>query len=131
MTKICDELTETIDTQTLSPYNIPKINVEAFKMNFNITDSDSTGIFAILVGWGKVDLILSIGATILTTLVQIVLAMAVYRDAKRLQTLTFLDPVLWCVATLVGGVITAGIYWTIHHSRLNPAIAAGSTDNNE
>ena len=115
-----NELTETVDTQTLSPYNMRKINMEMSKMKFNITDLNPTSIFVISVVPG-----------ILTILVHIVFAVAVYQDAKRLQTLTFLGPVLWCVVTLVGGVITAGIYWVMHHSLLNPAIVADSTDSNE
>ena len=88
--------------------------------NFNTMGSGPTGFFVI-----------SLVIPILTALVHIVFAVAVYRDAKRLQTLIFLGPVLWCVATLVGGVMTVGIYWAIHHSRLNPAIAVGSTDRDE
>ncbi len=99
-------------------------------MNFDITDLD-TGVLAALssvtVFWGIVVAVLGI-------LVNIVFAIAVYRDAVRLdqtRALIIAGPAIWGIATLFGGVVTAAIYWTMHHSRLNPDIPIASTENEE
>lgn len=99
-------------------------------MNFDITDLD-TGVLAALssvtVFWGIVVAVLGI-------LVNIVFAIAVYRDAVRLdrtRTLIIAGPAIWGIATLFGGVVTAAIYWAMHHSRLNPDIPIASTENEE
>lgn len=94
-------------------------------MEFDFTNSDPTSIFAV-----------AIGVSILTSLVHIICAVAVYKDAARLKrrqalAIVGIGPAIWCVATLVGGVMTAGIYWVLHHSRLNPAIPASSTESDE
>lgn len=63
-----------------------------------------------------------IGIGVLTVLVHIIFAFAVYRAADRFaktRATIFVSPEMWFLATLVGGVITAGIYWAMHHSRLN------------
>lgn len=99
-------------------------------MNFDITDLDS-GVLAALssvtVFWGIVVAVLGI-------LVNIVFAIAVYRDAVRLdrtRTLIIAGPAIWGIATLFGGVVTAAIYWAMHHSRLNPDIPIASIENEE
>lgn len=71
---------------------------------------------------------------ILTVLIHIVFAIAVYRDATRLdrvRTLIIAGPAIWGIATLIGGVITAAIYWAMHHSRLNPDIPIAPTETTE
>lgn len=59
--------------------------------------------------------------------VHIALALAVRSDAAQLRDHrlgpVFLGPSLWGVAVLLGGVLTAGLYWIIHHSTLRPAAA--------
>ena len=55
--------------------------------------------------------------------IHVVFAIGVYKDAVRLQRelnhpVLFVPVEIWAIATLVGGVITAGIYWVIHHSTL-------------
>ena len=86
------------------------------------------GLFAFLGGlWG-------IAFVILTVLIHIVFAIAVYRDATRLdrvRTLIIAGPAIWGIATLIGGVITAAIYWAMHHSRLNPDIPIAPTETTE
>jgi len=61
---------------------------------------------------------------ILLVIVQVAFAIAVYSDALALER-TQREPVLviasiWGLATLVGGVFVAGLYWFIHHSTLFP-----------
>ena len=102
-------------------------------MKFNVTDSDW---FAFMKIWSEINLFWSVGVAILTVLVPIVFAVAVYRDATRLNcgqalVIAGVGPIIWCVATLVGGVITAGIYWAMHHSRLNSAIPVSFAESNE
>ena len=86
------------------------------------------GLLAFLGGlWG-------IAAVILTVLIHIVFAIAVYRDATqldRVRTLIIAGPAIWGIATLIGGVITAAIYWAMHHSRLNPDIPIAPTETTE
>lgn len=53
--------------------------------------------------------------------VQLGLAIAIYDDAAKIKTSQQpmeIGPWLWAWATLVGGVITVGIYWFIYHSKL-------------
>ena len=103
-------------------------------MKFNITDSEFTGLFAFLAAWGQVVGLWAVGVAILTVLIHIVFAIAVYRDATRLdhtRALIIVGPGIWCIATLIGGVITAAIYWAMHHSRLNPDIPIAATETTE
>lgn len=101
-----------------------------------MTASDLTGLLSFMKVWSEIHLFWSVGVSILTVLVHLVFAVAIYRDAIRLkyrQTLVIagVGPAIWCVATLVGGVIIAGIYWALHYSRLNPAIPTASTESDE
>ena len=103
-------------------------------MKFNITDSEFTGLFAFLAAWGQVVGIWAVGIAILTVLIHIVFAIAVYRDATRLdrtRALIIVGPGIWGIATLISGVITADIYWAMHHSRLNPDIPIAATETTE
>lgn len=53
--------------------------------------------------------------------VQIGLTVAVYGDARRIDTARLrlgIGPGLWAGATLIGGVVAVGIYWIIYHSSL-------------
>lgn len=60
---------------------------------------------------------------ILTAIVHVGFALAVWSDShllwKQLRRKTFLvGGGLWALATLLGGVFVAAIYWLIHHSTL-------------
>ncbi|RBP46180.1 hypothetical protein DES53_102566 [Roseimicrobium gellanilyticum] len=62
---------------------------------------------------------------LLTGIVHLCFAFAVWNDAGLMAKLhhrgTFLvGGFLWALATLVGGVFVAGVYWAIHHSTLRP-----------
>ncbi len=99
-------------------------------MDFNIINWD-TGF---LVALAPVTVVWGIIAAVFGILIKIVFAIAVYRDAVRLdqtRTLIIAGPLIWAVATLFGGVVTAAIYWAMHHSRLNPDIPIASTEDGE
>ncbi len=72
-------------------------------------------------------------ALILTLIVDVLLAIAVYRDAAKLVREGgrpfLIGPVLWAVVTIAWGLAAVAVYWAIHHSNLNPFIAkTGHTD---
>lgn len=58
----------------------------------------------------------------INVIIHVVFAGAVARDAGRLyhigQRPALVSGATWAFATLIGGVITATIYWFIHHSTL-------------
>ena len=57
--------------------------------------------------------------------VHICFALAVLTDSGRLpggREPILVGPAIWFLATLFGGVITAIIYWGMHHSRLNESV---------
>lgn len=101
-------------------------------MKFQLTDTDPSALFAILAGWTHGAAVWGIGVAVLTVLVNILFALAVYRDAKRLRVRIFVGPGIWCLATLIGGVVPATLYWALHHSRLNQdvPIAPAETEDN-
>ena len=72
---------------------------------------------------------------VLTVIVHFVFGYGVYVDALRLfkrgRRLFFVKPRIWFFATLIGGVFVAGIYWVLHHSRLNPSIELQQMQNDE
>ena len=99
-------------------------------MNLNIIDLDD-GFWAAL---GSVTVLWGIVVAVLGILVHVVFAIAIYRDAVRLdrtRTLIIAGPIIWGIATLFGGVVTAAIYWAMHHSRLNPDIPIAATETTE
>ena len=61
----------------------------------------------------------------LTLIVHVAFALAVLRDANRLSAAgtepTLVTPIVWALGTLLGGVLSAAIYWLIHHSTLKRA----------
>ena len=64
-------------------------------------------------------------AGVLTLILHVVLAFAVFADSqllwKHLRRKTFLvGGAIWALATLIGGILTVGLYWLIHHSALRP-----------
>ncbi|MEO1529895.1 MAG: hypothetical protein AAFX06_31155 [Planctomycetota bacterium] len=72
------------------------------------------------------EIISSIGFLMLVV-VHLALGGAVYTDAKlrdKSGELAFVWPIVWCFATVVGGIIAGAVYWLIHYSVLNPSVAA-------
>lgn len=59
---------------------------------------------------------------VVNALVHVIFAGAVARDAGELYKLgqrpALVSGASWAFATLLGGVVIAGIYWFIHHSTL-------------
>jgi hypothetical protein len=58
-------------------------------------------------------------------------AIGVLGDAEQQQKLrqrrtVFVGAWMWALATFLGGVTVAGIYWLIHHSTLRPSEATQS-----
>ena len=67
-------------------------------------------------------IIVVIASWTLTIIVHICFSVAVSDDARNLpdgREPIFVGPGIWCLATLLGGVFVAAVYWAIHHSRLN------------
>ena len=63
-----------------------------------------------------------------TAIVHVGFALAVLNDSYSLlrhhrRNTTLVGGSLWALATLLGGVFIAAIYWLIHHSTLRPHIA--------
>ena len=80
-------------------------------MTFNVSD-DFGGVVALF----------AIVSVLLTAIVHIAFALAVLRDANRMTAAgtdpAFVHPAVWGMATLLGGVVPAALYWAIHHWRL-------------
>ncbi|MDR3403449.1 MAG: hypothetical protein P4L99_13210 [Chthoniobacter sp.] len=62
---------------------------------------------------------------VLTAVVHISFSLAVWNDSRRLSHYLgrrpfFVGRGIWGLATLLGGVFVAAIYWLIHHSTLRP-----------
>jgi ATP/ADP translocase len=59
---------------------------------------------------------------VINAILHLIFAGAVARDGGRLNKLSLqtalVSAPVWAFATLVGGVVTAAIYWFIHHSTL-------------
>ena len=75
--------------------------------------------------WGIPVGTLAICVSVITLIVHIAFAVAVFRDAARLPASRkpiFVGRIIWLLVTLIGGVFVAGIYWTMHHSRLNESV---------
>ncbi len=66
---------------------------------------------------------------IITIIVHISFAKGIYQDTRRIGTPSFVSPIIWVLATVIGGVFAAAIYWVMHHSRLNPSVGNSSPNN--
>ena len=74
--------------------------------------------------FGGLTQLLAIASLVLNFLLHLFLTIGVYSEASdrsiRGRKLWFIGPFLWAFATFVGGVLTAAIYWLMHHSTLGP-----------
>lgn len=65
---------------------------------------------------------LGIAVAVATVFVHCMFAIGIALDARRRENagdrLEFVGSVTWCIATLLGGVFVAGIYWLMHRSSL-------------
>ena len=70
--------------------------------------------------WARYLPAISIIIVVLTVIVHWCFAVAVFLDARRLPRKPILvEPIVWSLATLLGGLFVAFVYWIIHHSHLN------------
>lgn len=70
--------------------------------------------------------VLALCVFVITAVVHIAFAIAVFWDATHLPALRkpiFVGPIIWFLGTLIGGVFVAGSYWIMHHSRLNQSVS--------
>ncbi|RLS58672.1 MAG: hypothetical protein DWH91_02005 [Planctomycetota bacterium] len=60
-----------------------------------------------------------------TFVVHLLLMIGVYREASdrvlRGRKMWFVGPFAWAFLAMIGGVMTAGVYWVLHHSTFSPA----------
>ena len=62
-----------------------------------------------------------------TLVIHVAFALAVLSDANSLGARTALvGPAIWALATLLGGVFVAAIYWALNRSVLTPSYARQS-----
>ena len=91
-------------------------------MNIETFAVDVTGaLWNLPIGW------IAMCASIIMFVANIGFALGVLLDAIRLPASRkpiFVGSILWFLATLVGGVFVAGIYWIMHHSQLNQSLPA-------
>ncbi len=70
--------------------------------------------------------------TLLAAVVHVSFAVAVFLDARRLPRKPILVlPVVWALATLLGGLFVAAVYWVIHHSGLLQRPGVTSTEDSD
>ena len=84
------------------------------------------GLWALPVG------AIAICSSIIVIVVNIGFAVAVFQDATYLRDPRkpiFVGRIIWFLATLIGGVFVVGIYWVMHHSRLNQSVPAPPPEN--
>ncbi len=80
--------------------------------------------FLNIPGLNKLIPILVVAWWTLLIIVHVSLAIAVFQRASALERERARSPlgapIIWALATLMGGVLTVLAYWFIHHSTLSP-----------
>ena len=75
-------------------------------------------------GLGQILSTLGVVTWAIVIVVNVSLAVAVFKSASALErqrgSAPFGAPIIWALATLMGGVLTVLAYWFIHHSTLSP-----------
>jgi hypothetical protein len=61
--------------------------------------------------------------------IHVAFASAVYADIRKLQAgamrIRLIHPFLWVLATVLGGVLTVGVYWIVHNLPSNDRTRVG------
>lgn len=88
-------------------------------MNFSFSSADDDTRELVVAAVVVVNLLVAI--------VHVCFALAVYKNAsgplrRALRKPIFVGPFVWALATLLGGVFVAAIYWGMHYSRLNTTV---------
>ena len=83
-------------------------------MNFNLQGAGDLAPLFLVVG---------IVVAALTVVIHVAFALAVLDYAGRQRTV-LVGPAIWALATLLGEVFVATVYWAIHHSTLRVQAAA-------
>ena len=90
-------------------------------------EADPIGIlWALFIGG------VAICSVVIIIVVHISFAVAVFRDATNLpapRKPISVSPTIWLLATLIGGIFVATIYWIMHHSRLNQSVPVTPPEN--
>lgn len=76
-----------------------------------------------MIGGTEMLIYASIGVAVITALLNIMFALAVYIDAQKLVheddlKTVFVPGPVWAIATLFGGVLIAVGYWLVHRSSI-------------
>ena len=98
--------------------------MDAIEMSFG---ADPIGIlWALFIGG------VAICSVVIVVVVHISFSVAIFRDATSLSSPRrpiFVGPTIWCLATLLGGIFVAAIYWVMHHSSLNRSVPVSPPEN--
>lgn len=92
-------------------------------MNINLS-----GIQFLGLSFMNFSIIWIVGIWILTAIVHLAFASAVFKDAQRNKNRVFVLPGVWYIATLLGGVFVVAVYWVMHHSSLNSSNTNTTTE---
>ncbi|MCY4402044.1 MAG: hypothetical protein OXD54_05650 [Candidatus Poribacteria bacterium] len=90
-------------------------------MNFNFSGLNMPGLM-------NLGMVLVVSSWILFAIVHLTFASAVFKDAQLNRNRLFVLPGVWYIATLLGGVFVAAVYWIMHHSSLNTSNTKSQSD---
>jgi hypothetical protein len=76
----------------------------------------------ILGGLGFLPCVVAVAAFVMHVAFAIGVGHDTRRYATRHGTTVLVDPWVWTLATLMGGVLVVVTYWLLHHSTLRPAL---------
>lgn len=74
--------------------------------------------------FGQFGFVYVLAMAISSFLLHLFLTIGVYNECSersiRGRKVWFIGPFFWAFATFFGGIVTAAIYWVLHHSTLSP-----------